>query len=109
MPNNLTDTEIKKALECCDNCFCENCAYQPKLFNCREELCHDALDLINRLQAENERLSCITRTMVGEIKAEAMTEFAEFLKDYYKDNLFAYEAEQRCEEIDNLLKETVGE
>lgn len=30
-------------------------------------------------QTENERLSRITRTMVGEIKAEAMTEFAEEL------------------------------
>lgn len=52
----MTDDEIVKALDCCDNCFCDECAYKSKLFHCKEDLCHDALDLINRQKAEIERL-----------------------------------------------------
>lgn len=59
MPDKkLTDAEIKKALECCrydDYDYCEKCPYS-KNKPCQENLIQDAFDLINRLQAENERL-----------------------------------------------------
>lgn len=80
MPDKkLTDSEIVKALECCikEEYHCNDCPYESdKHFNkktitfdtmpngmsydqlsCDEWLKKDALDLINRLQAENERLN----------------------------------------------------
>ena len=75
-------------------------------------------DLINRLQAENERLKKESEIfadigkMYSEIKAEAYKEFAERLKekkfeldDQNEDIFYAVEVA----EIDNLLKEMVGE
>ena len=60
MPNKLTDNEIIKALECCigdtegRNCF--DCPlYETD--DCQSQMYLDALDLINRLQAENEELA----------------------------------------------------
>lgn len=54
----MTDKDIIKALEChkFDNCNdCPYCGYY-----CAAKVMADALDLINRLQAENERLnSCV--------------------------------------------------
>ena len=128
MPNNLTDLEIKKALDCCDNCFCENCVYHPKI-NCREELSHDALDLINRYeeqiatqQAEIERLNLEVNEImylplpfkthfdnaIETAKAEAYKEFAERLKENYIAT-FSFKGVVMVEEIDDLLKELVGE
>ena len=52
----LTDNEIKKALECCMHGKCE----EDCPFSIDREKCHKlddfVLDLINHLQAENERL-----------------------------------------------------
>lgn len=65
---------------------------------------------INRLQAENERLSKITRPLIGEIKAEAYTEFAELLCKIWQ----RFEDENICG-ISNqglvkfVCKEMVGE
>jgi hypothetical protein len=69
MPDKkLTDTEIVKALECCvkakTNADCEKlkCPFWIKKIgmcryvNCEQVLYGNALDLINRLQAENEEL-----------------------------------------------------
>ena len=54
MPNNLTDNEIKKALECCIELFYEN---NVRCDQTIEHLADDVksifADLINRLQAEN--------------------------------------------------------
>ena len=59
MPNKkLTDSEIVKALEYClkDGYEkCKKCQYYGTVM-CTTELLSNALDLINRLQAENERL-----------------------------------------------------
>lgn len=60
MPDKkLTDKEIVKALEICqkphDNDTCNNCKYKRN-FGCRDALCNDILDLINRLEAEKEVL-----------------------------------------------------
>lgn len=101
MDKTLTDNEIKKALECCKEDDCDNC---PNNFgNCYANLAGYALDLINRLQAENERLTHITRNLIGEIKAEAYTEFAERLKEWFRKESEVYKL------IDNRLKEMVGE
>ena len=84
---------------------------------------NDFADLINRLQAENERLKKGWKADVIEtanIKAEAYKEFAERLKDYlrqqpkwccrrekYQNVGFSYD--EVFFGIDNLLKELVGE
>ena len=55
----MTDNEIIKALECCangDTDECQNCPYVEKYPYCDGPMERDVLDLINRLQAENERL-----------------------------------------------------
>lgn len=179
MDKNLSDNEIKKALECCINHKCHECP--AKAMFCSESIpMAFALDLINRLEeeinrlqaeneklnkelknlrtenkelknlrtdlislqsenekwqggymtqkeeianleielkamrgaansykTENERLTHITRNLIGEIKAEAMTEFAERLKESaFTVNQF--EEILYKDDIDNLLKEMVG-
>lgn len=54
-------------------------------------------------QEENERLSKITRPFIAEIKAEAYTEFAERLKEWFRKESEVYKL------INNLLKEKVGD
>ena len=127
-----TDNEIVKALECCiksshfGECFDNKCPLVSEK-GCevgKETLYPYALDLINRLQAENERLKKEVKEHIKKsvakrkydkalIKAEAYKEFAERLKEkapiirrsisgseYYEfDSLI----------VDNLLKELVGE
>ena len=58
MADKLTDKEIIKALECCISPECENCPYDGDdlLRPCNHNLMKDALDLINRQQAENKEL-----------------------------------------------------
>ena len=84
----------------------------------------DVLDLINRLQAENERLDKevdrlsqvvlyndgVTEMKVEEIKAEAYKEFEELLKTFITENNipFTKEIEQLWIKIDDILKEKVG-
>ena len=94
MPDNkLTDNEIITALMCCNTNDCRGCPYNK--YNipewcCMPKLRTDALDLINRLQAENERLNTLIAetneqrgavihaiTRIDEVKAEAYKEFAE--------------------------------
>ena len=60
MPNNkLKDNEIIKALKCCmkiykdcDNCPCINNNDYTNVYDCKYALFKNALDFINRLQAE---------------------------------------------------------
>ena len=83
----MTDAEIKKALGCCSRskwgdkcaeCFYLECDSEK---GCRQELCEDAIDLINRQQAEIERLKSrdmqveVSDMLEKEIKAEAIKEF----------------------------------
>ena len=58
----MTDKEIIKALECCKRDFsmrnCLDCPYnKEKSANCVSFMIEDALDLINRQQAEIEKLT----------------------------------------------------
>lgn len=93
MPDKkLTDKEIVKALEICqkphDNDTCNNCKYKRN-FGCRDALCNDILDLINRLQAESEDYKALYEGLKAEhletikaikhCKADVCKEFAEKL------------------------------
>ena len=108
-----TDEEIIKSLECCKNCCCKQCDEEPDF--------QEAINLINHQKTEIERLKDYNSNLIDantalskeilEIKAEAYKEFAEKLKvaaiscsiggRYYK--IFT------IRDIDNLLKEMVGE
>ncbi len=125
----MTDNEIKKALECCadhDNIdACDDCP-------CLEGKCISTtpyvLDLINRQQAEIERLQSAwfkkeeTMQMIAKEKqqyfdelqtarAEAIKEFAERLDDSLCKNIGPSRKLywKISADIDNLVKEMVGE
>ena len=117
------DNEIKKALEYCSmqgfTSECEKCK-MPK-GTCRTELIGYALDLINRLQAETERLTIRLRKaehqlddlciMHNVIKAEAYKEFAERLEKmmcyehFFETDVVVLDRNK----LNNLLKELVGD
>ena len=150
----MTDTEIKKALECCcgglTSDWCDKCPMNVTKECDKDLLALEklALDLINRLQAENERLNfvrtrdaqryeekisnqahtnCVlidlhsaTIKEVKELedkiktaKSEAYKEFAERLEPIKKFRsciaTSEYEFSVTMREIDNLLKELVGD
>ena len=61
----MTDNEIIKALECCKKDDCDNC---PNDFgNCCANLAGCSLDLINRKQAEIERLKAMNQSKLDTI------------------------------------------
>jgi hypothetical protein len=125
----LTDNEIIKALKhCYEHKGCSDCLGSLDSENCiltknTEEYIYP---IINRLQAENEKLSkevdrlsqvvlyndSVTEMKVEEAKAEAYKEFADRLKEkkarYNADNFFVIDYIP-FKEIDNTLKELVGE
>ena len=129
MPNKLTDKEIVKALECCASGEfeeCKNCPYVEGYPYCDGPMERDVLDLINRLQAENERLktpkqvamvrsarglgksSIILREYTDAVKTEAYKEFAERLKIRFSGTISCnYGAIKQA--VDKLIKELVGE
>lgn len=130
----IDDEKIIKALECCISSTAdEACVGCP--FN-KQKLCDKdqwaleryALDLINRQNEEIEQWQeeanswqtrfCEEIDNREEIKAEAYKEFAERIKLSIKANIVetlcndikgAYKAEYILDDIDNLLKEMVGE
>ena len=120
MPNKLTDLEIVKAFEDCD---LEKATLY--LYNTKEEKVVfiptiEIYNLINHLQAENERLKEDKENLaisfanaVGQkmtAKSEAYKEFAERLKEEFMegDNELHFEWLVRYR-INNLLKELVGD
>ena len=150
----LTDKEVVKALECClkrekGSCNDAECPlfYKTVTYTeCRKMLLKATLDLINRLQAENERLkrelnlvcensisaklphcvlcgnnvAVLTKDLKGydefiaDISAEAYKQCIEKVKEYYKNKLQNYQFNyddycKLCEELNNLLKELVGD
>lgn len=128
MPNKLTDTEIKKALECCikDEIYCDKkCAGQQLEADwrneCRVLLMQNALDLINHQEKENKSLKAeVERLKANEEMAEG---YADALVEYTKAEAYkeAFEKVKRrigfCDlpnvvvrsHIDNLLNELIGE
>ena len=87
----MTDNDIKKALECClgDIPPCTTCKYDfgtNTVDECMGKLMQDALDLINRQQAEIEKLEFSNEHWNDwEVKCRAIKEFAERLSDRISD------------------------
>ena len=131
----MTDNEIIKALECLrGNAFdcgeCPYCSCYPA--PCEQQVAKDVLSLINRQKEEIERLKNrdlqveVLEKLEREIKAEAVKEFADRLKeqDGYNNHIFDDCAsilvpkeylkgrDEKIKEvwttIDNLVKEMVG-
>ena len=122
----ITDNEIVKALECCGRESCFGCLYRGKCHQ-GNPMITDALDLINRQKSEIERLESANDEkfrqwdMLAEktkqhyadlyneakdiLKSEAVKEFARRLKCGVPQETGVI----RCSDIDNLLKEMVGE
>lgn len=124
----MTDNEIIKSMQCVigKEMLCSECTYQKVLPfpSCRMMCAKNALDLINRQNAEIERLNIELQSMRSAAnsykmhyeaaKSEAIKEFAERLNGtitnainaYYNSNGGGYYlAEDVIEDIDNLVKE----
>ena len=114
----MTDKDLIKALECCNKDDCDNCPYKR---NCKNVMC-DVLDLINRQQAEIERLNKEVkyweveakeaRADINQAVAEAVKEFATRLEEYSYESMGNYgiiHMVVSVKDIDNLVKEMVGE
>ena len=64
----MTDKEIITALKCCSVYHrCSKCEYNENSAICISNLMNDALDLINRQQAEIERLHNILLSFTNEV------------------------------------------
>ena len=120
----MTKNEIKKALDCFSGkeIYCKNCAYRDNsnMGICRRNAAKDTIDLINRQKAEIERLEeilggtskVLAETCVG-VRVKAIKEFAERLKTEADGYSFCGDGTTYqmidVEDIDNLVKEMVGE
>lgn len=123
----MTDNDIKKALECCLSKNYEDCKVCPTkdlstdYLECRNKLRENALDYINRLEAENETLrTCVENNFVirkdgksplSLLKIKAYKELLNCLESRLvsKTKMTAFGYEIAIIEIKNLLKEMVGE
>ena len=115
----ITDEEIKSSLEViattrnCNECKIRNCKWGT--CNCSQITANAALDLINRQQAEIEKLKGSTivsnimesQRIKREAKAEAYKEFAGIIKDKWFDNRYDSPDVDFDDFISNLLKEMV--
>lgn len=112
----MTDNEIKKALECCVSTDdCKKCPLGGT-HQCYPTLEKNALDLINRQQAEIEKWKAEYTRACAErdarictqdyFKAEAIKEFAERLKAKVDPN---WDNSVDVEDIDRLVAEMTGE
>ena len=120
----MSDEEIMKALACCGEPYniCAGCPMPNNIKDdcrCGEHLANYALDIINRQQAEIERLKneiqitkdayIMLQTKNEIIKSEAIKEFAEGLKEIVKFTDDTYECWEIEGYINSLVKEMVGE
>ena len=103
----MTEAEIKKALECCvsDNPPCTTCKYDGDTITvdeCMGKLMKDALDLINRQQAENKAF--------GEIMKKQDDEISELRKELLKrQNLEEFFSKERKQFDKKMLKQVKRE
>lgn len=129
----MTDNEIIKALECCVRGNCKGCPREKELDEACASIVKDALELLYRQQAEIERLNSLVDdhfwdfcsiagcegasndcwktcpdSHYNKIKNDAVKEFAETLKDKSLTKWDYHDAVD-IEEIDNLVKEMVGD
>ena len=61
----MTDNEIIKAFECCNNDGCENCPNRPTC--CEIDVADEILNIINRQKAEIERLQSMNQAKLDTI------------------------------------------
>ena len=120
MDKKLTDSETVKALECCmDEMGCKKgCpCFDPKSKSSHCTAIGDngleklALDLINRLQAENEEL-LDTRWSTNQVEKLQNTTRIEAYKECIekvKEIMHKYCGDITEDDLNNLLKELVGE
>ena len=126
----MTDKDIIKALEYCsksswlsdcDGCPCYDEKEDIQTSECQERLMKNVLNLINRLQAEIERLNALIAetnkqrgkvihaiTRIDEVKTEAYKEFAEKLKEkaYLNDGVNGFrDLIVEVDDINNILEE----
>ena len=100
MPNKLTDTDVKKGLECCANLEacekCPMCSFEKyDTDTCEHQIMLYSLSLINRQKAEIERLE-------NKVKG-----FEKIRRAYQR---FIYESMPNIQTaLDKVLKELVGE
>ena len=129
----MTDNEIIKGLSCLsgNNVYCASCAYADD-GRCKERVSADALDLIKQQVAELDKLSgeidelMIAKdllfdeaeALIKKSKSEAIKDFAKKAKAKIHDSVYQYWnfgeggyylAEDVDDDIDNLVKEMVGE
>ena len=128
MTNKPTDYEIIKALGCCwheNECIGDECPLFKPINDCASLMAMYALDLINRLRVENERLEGEVeslRTMEYAVddyinecfegaKTEAINEFVERLLDKYEVWTDSDEREFQyvVELVEELKKELIGD
>lgn len=125
----MTDNDIIKALEYCftndwNRTKCDKCKFYTGTTQCVEDLKSASIYLINRQQAEIERLKCemgkllpkdcpyamqaeVSNKLEVQIKSEAVKEFAERLKEtkFKQGNDYIIYASN----IDILAEEMVGD
>ena len=97
----MTEQEIMKALECHKFYDCNNCPYMG--YYCAARVMCDALDLINRKNAEIERLNGyldVISYSTGKIKAEATKEFVKRAK-----RELSFRKYIQADQIDQIAKE----
>ncbi|MBQ2388732.1 MAG: hypothetical protein II305_01635 [Clostridia bacterium] len=131
LANELSDDEIKKALECCStaSCISNKCHYEKlhDIPTCTTKLTKDALDLINRQNAEIERLESLSQRLGNDVdlKLKYIYELEEKLKtakaEAYKECIEKVKSEINKHsygvlhktvinfKLDNLLKEMMGD
>lgn len=125
--NKFTYEQIIKALECCadEDAACPDCPLGID-YDCRQRLSLCALETINHLNEENERITLeyagfkagvnhfadIGKMLYNEARAEAIKEFAERLKrksrrisEYDEGGWYMDIRAVKVEDIDNLVKE----
>ncbi|MEE1239285.1 MAG: hypothetical protein UHO61_05115 [Acutalibacteraceae bacterium] len=92
----LTDSEIKKALECCSKKNCKQCPNFSEDIECSEKLINLTLDLITRQQAELENLK---------VELQSMRGAANSLKMHYEEAQAQIERLKKTEiEIDDFCR-----
>ncbi len=109
----LTDEQVIKALECCGSEYmvCRICPFEKHCYVKGESLSSYALDLINRQQAEIERLQkdkadiiSAVEYRINQAKELAYKEFAERFEDEMGEDFFNHYPYVLAA-LDNLLAE----
>ena len=104
----MTDNEIIKALEDCSTYayyYCSECGFKDG------DLLKAALDLINRQQAEIERLKKILAEEEEKYKLCAKRFYKVGVKDFAEKLKSTYfiDSERLCCQVDKVFKEMVGD